>query len=370
MKNSLYNWLFWGGIAATAGYLGLYNSALKSVAIACFSLLFVLALSKSSKSFKPKIYRMWLILIILGMGVCLLRYGNNVSYAFDMAIPLMICYSSTYLLDSSEEELIKWFVPFSAFFCFCAFMSIIRGVGSFSMADYYIEGVAKNQICPFFSIISTIAVGLALRNKLKLITKLYLFLVAAICIIPAIYLLNRTSLIGFGISCAFLVYTKGKLKGLFIFVALVVMVLLISGTSITDMLYQSIVGNRDASDLDDLTSGRFDRNDVAIEYISRHLAFGEIGQTELSVNPHMFILYPLTRFGLIGGIPFLILYGTIIWLFIKAYSRKELLCAGVLFMALFESLAEYAPPFGPGTTFVVCYMIVGMFIKKYYNIKV
>lgn len=365
MKSVVYKSFFWLGVAATAANLGLYIDAARYVAIVLFGSLFIMALFKKKNEKRFGIFLFWFIQILIGAFVSFLRY-ENINYAIQIAMPLMICYSSTYLFDNTDEDLIKWFTPFSVFFSFCAFMSIWMSNGSFDIVEYYLEDVAKNQICPFFAIISILAVGFLLHYKTSLTTKVLLFIVALINILPSIVLVNRTSLIGFGFVCVFLVYIKGKIKGLLSLAIIVGLVMLLFGSSVTDVLYESIVGNRDATDMNSLTSGRTHMNEIAIGFIGDHFLFGEMGgfSDKLGFNPHVFVLYNLVRFGFLGGLPFFVLYGSIIWILIKAFRKRDLLCAGVLLIAVFESLAEYSSPFGPGTTFVLCYIIVGKSIKN------
>lgn len=367
MKNFVYNLLFWIGISATAANLGLYNDAAKSIAMAVFALLFIMALFRSKLKNIPRVFVWWFVFILVGAVVCLLHQGN-VQHAINTAIPLMICFSSTFLFDENRENTIKWFVPFSMFFGYCAIMSIVKGVGSFEMAEYYLEGISKNQLCPFFTIISTVAFCLAIQNKMNLLIRIYLFAVTVICLFPSLYLLNRASLIGFGIASVFIVYTKGQIKGVLILAFFVGLIWLTLGTSITDVLFESIVGKRDVADLDSLTSGRIGMNKTAFDYFLNHMWFGEIGLItgQLNINPHLCVLWTCVRYGLIGGLPFLLIYGSIIWLAIKGFRQRDLLCVGVLLIALLESLVEYSSPFGPGTTYVFCYIIVGQFIKKNY----
>lgn len=364
MRKTWIKLLFGIGIAATAANLGLYLEWVKYVAVVVFLVLFIIAIINSRLKSIPNIFKLWLVVIIMAIPTCLFHSGN-IEQVFQTSIPLMIAFSSTYLFHLDEKQFLKWFLPLSFFISYCAVSSVIKGVGSFTIADSYIYGVAKNQICPFFAIVSAISFSLALQPQIKIFTRLYLSFTTLICICPSICLLNRTSIIAFVLVAFLVVYARKGLKGIIAFSLILSIILIISGSSIINVLYDSIIGQRDASDLNSLTSGRVSMNREAMNYIADHILWGEVGTNHrLDFDPHLYLLNIGVRFGLITGLPFYILYISIIWLFIKAFKNKDLLCIAVLLIALLESLSEYASPFGPGTTYVFCYIIVGVFIYR------
>ena len=369
--NNLYKILFWLGIAATSANLGLYIETPKYLAMAVYAVLFGIAMLKSWKKRKPLIFICWLLLVALGFFVCISSYDNSPAHAIELAMPLMICYSAAYLFDTNESDFEKWFLPVSAFICYCAIMSVVKSVGVLMMADNLLEETSKNQICPFFTIIAIVSFALSMKNGINIVNRLYFIFVSIICNLPSLYLLNRTSLLGFALVAFLIVYSKAKVKGLIILSLLLFVIIFVAGSSLTDVLYESVVGERDTSDIDSLSSNRSSLISIAVDFIFENPLIGGMGvpASNLPSNVHVYVLYNIVRYGLIGSLPFLILYCTIIQVFLKAYKKKHILCTGVLMLALLESLAEYASPFGPGTTYVFCYTIVGIFIREYYHLN-
>ena len=223
----IYKILFWIGICATTINLGLYNDLAKEIAVIVFIFLFFVALLRSRLRNIPSIFGLWAFALLLGIISCLFRSGN-IEYMYNIIIPILICFTSTYLFSFNGKDLYRFFIPFTVLYCYCAYQCVVRGVGVFSMASDYIDSVAKNQICPYFAIVSIVTLGLALYDS-KLISKLYFLFVTIIGIIPSLYLLNRTSLIAFALASIGIIFTKFRFKGLLLYTLLLFLLFLIFG---------------------------------------------------------------------------------------------------------------------------------------------
>lgn len=372
----LYKLLFWVGIAAVAINLGLYIDTAKPVAMAIFATLFLLAIRESAKTKRPELFKRWFLLIILSFIIsALATFDHSIVQAMEVAMPLVICFSSYYLFESDEDDLQRWFIPFGLIIGFCAIRAVVLPVGGLQMVDFgegesgYIADVAKNQSCPFFAIVAVVAFSLAIRNRVKMMIKLYLLAIAIICIIPSVFLLNRTAMVSFFLASIIIVYDRYKVRGVVYFMVIGVLFLAVSGSSLLNTLSDSFFRGRDATDIDDLSSGRVTLINTALDFISNNLLIGGTGMTygELPPNVHVFLLFKWVRFGLLLSLPFVILYISIIKQLIKAFKMRDYLCLGVLLISIIESFGEYSPPFGPGTTYVFAYIILGQFIKKYNN---
>lgn len=373
MKNNFFiKLLFWGGVSVVAVNLGLYIDSIKDIAVLIFGALFILAIFKTKKKTIPRVVIIWFVLLLLCYLICFIDPPQRgYDTAKELAIPFLVCFSSMVLFDSDLEDFTNWFIPFSVLAGYCAVMSVIRANGSMVILDYYSDmavGVEKNQTAPFFCLISITALMLSFQTNKKLIIKLYLVAVSVLCILPSIYLSARTPLFATLIASAFIVFEKFKFKGLMVMFFGVLALLLISN-SISDLLYNSIVGNRDASDLNSLSSGRMDRLDEWKDFFSQYPLFGQMESPIRISRTHVFLLWKFVQYGIIGSLPFVLIYVLLIKQFAKSIKLNDLICAGVLFIALFDSLGEFSAPFGPGTTYVFCYVVLGRFFRNNYLIK-
>ena len=143
---------------------------------------------------------------------------------------------------------------------------------------------------------------------------------------------------------------------------------LVGGESIQEIIYTSIVGSRDVTDMDSLTSGRLSHADLSLDYFLSHPLFGFYGSGDgfnaMPPNAHIYILYRLTKWGLIGAIPYLLLYFSVFKIAYYGYKEKRLLIVGMFLLTFVESFSEYAPPFGPGSCFVPAFVFLGAYMRQ------
>lgn len=365
--------MFFIGLCATAFNLTYSNGIAKIVAMSSFTLLFIIACIRSQYTYKPQLFKRWLFYILIMVLVDLCYGITNLSYPITHAMPLMIAFSSTYLFCKEKDNLVPYIIMFGIFASFCSVVTVINGMGSIVVAlDSYSSEIEKNQVAPFFSSISTVTTYLMLQKNTKLYKRCLLGLISIFCLYPALYLSCRTALICYFLITVLLVWKEYKITGLVIGALMIVGILLLGGDGLYQTVYDSIIGNRDVHDFNSMTSNRGVIVERALKFIPQHFFFGIFGDqvNYYPLKPHIFILQKLMYYGLWGVIPYILLYVSIFRLFFKSLKFKHYLAIGALSLPLLESFAEYMAPFGPGTVYVFCYIIIGLFIREYYNIQI
>lgn len=368
---TFYNLLFAIGTLAAAYYNGAYSTPAKYAAMGIFGLLFVFALVKAFKiGFNP-LFKKWTIWIVIATGINLLyEYTRVKAFPMDVSIPLMIAFSATYLFTLDYNQLRRWFIPMSAIFAFMAVISVIYGIGSF-MINENSGGLelAKNQIGICFSTIAIVCYIFAMQKDSKLWERAWFFVATVINLYPPLYMGSRAALLSFFVVAIFATFREYKLKGVFVLSLVVCSALIVFGkVELLDSLYTSFVGGRNVKDFSDMTSGRDVNMKLSWDYFCKHPIFGFYGSgddySQMPPNAHIFILYRITKWGLFGAVPYLSLYFSIFKQFYRSFKIGDVIVFGVLFVAIFESFAEYASPFGPGSTYTLTYLILGMFLRK------
>lgn len=370
----LYTVLYAIAMATTIYYNGTNNQLSKMLSMVVLGALFVLALFKDSNvKFKPKEFKTWVIWIVIA---CVMNFilglfnGIPVTdtlfyFNLEIAMPLMVAYSSYYLLDIKRDRLSMYMLPVCAFSAYCAVSAVLNGLGGFVVAETYDVIVAKNQVGAAFTSVAIICLVFAMEDK-RMILKLTYIVLSLFCLYPAIFFTCRSALIAYFIVAAFLLVRDYGAKSLFIIPLVLLAFALLGGEGARSLLYDSIVGNRDANDLDDLSSGRITHLTRSLEYFSRHPFLGELDGNSEPHPPtaHVFLVYRLTRWGLLGVIPFIALYWSVFKIFLRSIKKRYLLIAGLLCLAFVESFTEYSPPFGPGSCFIVMFILIGYFLRQ------
>lgn len=170
---------------------------------------------------------------------------------------------------------------------------------------------------------------------------------------------SRATLLGLFYITGYYVVTSKEKKIRYACVALffLIIIALVSFPNIYDLFVnQILLANRDASDLDDASSGRVDYYPFYINGFFESPLIGN-GTKYFDCMP-IIVLY---QYGLLGGFIF---FSFIIYFWAQLYKKRKRsdlsILAYLLFMAyILNSLFEAQPPFGPGIKCSFLWVIVG-----------
>ena len=373
MKRYIYLILYAIAMMATIYYNGSNVKLAKYISMAIYAILFVLAFLKGSMrgGTIPKVFRSWFRWFVLACIVNILfsagRFGTEIILNVDIAMPLMVAFSSYYLLDIKREKLPYYMFPICVVSAYFAVTSVLSGLGGFVVDEYYEAQVAKNQVGAAFASMAIICLAFLMELK-RPFFKIGFGVLSIICLYPAIFFACRTALLSYFIVAAILIFRDYKFKGILILGVIVGAFALLNTDSIEAILYDSVVKDRDTADLNDISSGRLFQATQSLRYFWNHPFLGFYGSgdgySQMPPNAHNFILYRITKWGIIGAIPFLALYFSVFKMLIRSIRVKNLLLAGTLLLAYIESFSEYSPPFGPGSCFTVMFILLGYYLRN------
>jgi len=370
------NIIAWCGLYAIPLHFASNLGIFKTISIICILLLFGLSLLTMQKEegALPKEIKKWFSYIIIAILVGGFYLAISWKYTFSdiilVFIPFAILLGSYYCFQCDDDAFNIVFVPFSIISAICGIYLIIN-TGGFIIVELYRENVNKNQIAPFYSQLALMVLAVLLTNNKK-VTRYILLTVYIACILPCLILRARTSLMALAVGSIILLYNKYKAKS-FIYISIIVIALIIiGGDQLQDLLYSSLIGdNRDIHDMNSLDSGRSDRNTLAMHDILDNLLFGSASNPSLKnvvfsdyfEKPHNYLIYRTLKYGILGTFPFYGIYLIVISSAYKMYKIGRLDVLGCLIIALIESMAEYESPFGPGTSYILCYMLLGRCLR-------
>lgn len=248
---------------------------------------------------------------------------------------------------------------------FCAIVGVIVGglslnfykddIGDFNL--YVIEG--KNQLGNIVSVSSAIALYLGVEKKAR--WQWFFFVVFGVGLLSLFYIECRSALV------ALAVFALAVLFKNLTFYKKILLGILLAGIIFVfaDVIVASLVGQHDITDINSLSTGRWERNLMGIEFLRTHWADGEL--YELSGIPwiHNYLLLRLVRYGVIWAAPFYLFYLYLAGAICRRAFNKERvgICNigyYVLIIQFVISLLEPSAPFGPGTVVFVSYVILGI----------
>lgn len=266
---------------------------------------------------------------------------------------------------------VKYLKPLLIFF---AFVAVVIGygavkfyLGNFSLESdlYLLDG--KNQIGVLVSIAAFAMLYLFImyNNKTMKVATILLFLIlfALLIIIRC-----RTALVAFLLAAFIVLHKVLSGKHLTLLYMVFIILFLAMSESIMGIVQNVFIEDRNVTDINDLTTGRTDRNLDAIEYIPEHLIDGEMVTASYIELIHNYMLKNLVSYG-IWCLPMLICYFMLIYKVFKQTilsKNPTLYDIGyyVLIIPLFCSLLEPGAPFGPGSMYVLTYILLGISLRQ------
>ena len=347
------------------------GTILSSYIILVFGVLFILCFNFQSMM-RARIVRRLLILLlwmVLWLLMTMAIFGSRTQTGEIGSIGVcLVAIMIGWQLQMGEKQYKRVLIFFSGLIVFVGMMQVLTNVGGFVIEDlYYVDN--KNSLGAMLATGAFVFFYMFLNCNGKGWRKLLLI---GLCIMTMAVLLTiraRTATLTAVLLVFYLIYERFRGKNLFFYALLgvgaMVVVLLFLPSSIKDYVYNSFFQNYEGGDV---TSGRMERNKVALAFIADHPWIGNLEAKETMSWVHNYILYNLSRYGLIFSLPIMVLYlylllHTVILTF-KSDS-KNIYSIGyyVLIIPFAISMAEPTFPFGPGTATIFNFIMFGISLR-------
>lgn len=314
-------------------------------------------------------YCISLVILVIECAFCNALFGTHSDSYMLQVLPIpLLCYIVGLILSKLlDQETMKHCLVLFFFTALIMFSYIfITYVGSFSVwlnaNDYIYE--QKNSAAQIIGC-TIIATGFLIKpNKKWVIVGKYMALSFMFLIIIAIQC--RTALVGLIITATvyYFLVLRGKKK---IFVTVVLLIALVAAFHV-DIVMQYVVKafvftERQTLSLDNFTSGRITYFENAIQVFKEHPIFGT-GHFRVD----NLYLCSLSDVGLIGAVPFMVLWLSRIVKSFRGFSKNKnafnscVICLTVFYFS--ESMFEAYPPFGPGVCAFMFWIICAFFDMK------
>ncbi len=382
MKSTLRTFIFYASfMLVLASYMpfvfkspNLYAS-IKIVYFVLFGLLFLVTFNIKG-IFNEKIILIFLLTIVFIVAEILVCLTLNLNIDFKdfflLSIPFLALLIG-YNIKISSDNYLTFFILYCSVVVILAVSSIIYYVGSFTILDQYkvdhknsLGAILANSVGILFSMIAT----KSLNGQRKIILIIYSLIICS-CIIV---MRSRASFLGL-LSCIMIIIwlnVKGKGYWLFFFSGIFFIVFFLASYGFIGMppfIEDFFVGAYDVNDLNNLSSGRWDRNVAAVKFISNFPLFGNLSASQHIPQIHNYVLIKAYQYGLLGSLPLLFLYFYLIGVVIKNVINikkfgPEHYGFLILIIPLIISLFEYSFPYGPGSVQVIVFFMFGYSLKQ------
>ncbi len=348
------------------------GSILSRYIIVVFVLLFVLCFNWNdiTKSTTIRMYSLFLIWIFL-FSLITRSLFSDAKLSGEIR-PLTICLIALavgWRLDLDDIKLRNILLVFSISTLYIGFVQIYTNIGGFVIENQILAD-NKNALGLMLASSITILTYIAFEKQSKKNwTILYWIAIVALFAVILTIRARTATLVAF-FSVLLILYRKIH-KSYFVLIVVLIPVLvflamLIFPSNITDYIISSFYSGYEGRDI---TSGRFYRNQMAIDYLSYHPFLGNLQHSSKDFGwIHNYPLLQLYNNGLIFAFPILGLY---VYLFVLIIKRvfiskinniREIGFYAVL-IPFVVSLSEPTFPFGPGTATVFNFIFFGIALK-------
>ncbi len=246
--------------------------------------------------------------------------------------------------------------------------SSLRTYGEWS---YLLEG--KNQIGAILALSTSLSYFIIPYQKGRI--KYCMWFCFLLGVVLSYIIGCRSAFLATLILVAFFSYKRyrhrwGNLVLIALFLFPIIFVFL--GDNILLIFSDFFIGDKNTASLDDISSGRMERNISAIKYIYANFFVGELQQQSNIPLIHNYLLLKFVRYG-VFAFPFMFYYLSYAFFAVKGFKRMKqgsFDCIGfcILIIPYVVSLLEPGAPFGPGTIYMFPYLLYGFSLKKINNI--
>jgi len=362
-----------------------YYDSIRYFLVVCFGLLALIFFITNIRIFKIHLIKIFALTILISAFVSFLSlYGvANYNYLLELIISfgaLVIGFNLPY----KERNFGKLLILYSFFAILMGVFNVAFYVDGFNITTNY-SIPSKNQLGPIIStsIIILIYFAFFYKNKDSLhtgLTKtLYLFL-SILGLFVLLVIRNRAGIFALAIVLVFFCikyFFKNIIHSIFIISVSIIVILSISQVEFVSDFYNfvwdSVFLNYDTDDLNSISANRLVGYLQALNYINQFPLFGSFlnySSPYFGLYPHNYVLRVLVENGIILGVPYILLYGSLFLFLIfnlryRIFFNVYYLSIPILLQSILISLLEYTYPYGPGVTQILLLTFIGVYFNLF-----
>lgn len=371
----------------TISYLDVFNTNSVNKASSLYELImlitavaFITHLNLKKLVHRRDIQRGLLVLVVLLINslICIVIFD---SYAYwedlrNIMIPslaLVIGYSSS----MSSERFILLFKFYGVLLLIVSVDLIVNNIGGLQITDDY-KIVSKNALGAMIASYIVGVLPLLFQTSIRKYERVVFSCLLFVFFLSLLTIRARASTMTVVFSMLIFVYVlyrngrkeqpklARKMKRLFL-IALGGILLSVSTLEVVQQyIYDSLFQNVES----DVTTGRMERNAVAISFIENNLFMGRLVNQENFAWIHNYALRVLAEYGLWGGLVYIYIYLYVIVEVLRSVMSRGLfnlqsIGGFVMLPPIMLSFVEPLFPYGPGTSVFFAYFVLGYSFKQH-----
>lgn len=317
----------------------------------------------------------FVILFALIIDISLFFTTKRTSQFTLLMIPLAILIIAPKIYDNEKQ--LTWFITFYAIATIFVMLlvTLYYNKGFSISGTYTIPGKNYNGV----SLSNAVLILLALAIKQKNLVKQGLFILLALFgVFLLLVIRNRSSLVGLAllavIASVYILFSKHYVIRRYLLVfGFIGLLAIVAIPQIRDFIFKSLLADKNLTSLNSISANRITQYIDAWSSFLKYPLFGTSFRPEIiPFDPHNYIFYILYNYGIIIGIPFILLYVSLYVLLLSIILKKEnslisILVVMLLFVNLFVSNVEYTYPYGPGTAQIIMWVFIGLYLTPTFN---
>lgn len=340
---------------------------LRNIIIALIVLLFAISFKNPLVAIrKTPLIRIHLygMLVFGAILILLLPWGFkiNITPLRDLALALVIILIG-YNINLNEKQLANVTSVYIVLYTLSALSIVNTFSGGFVIQERYLP-IPKNQFAPAYGVAFILA--LYFGFKTKRFKKLFYFGFAGLLLAALLVIRGRAVILAIFVTLIiFIFYYLKSRKYKILSVIIGIALLPIMGQFIYDALFL----NYDVSDIDSISSGRFDTYLYGVDFFLNYPFGGILEQPQYRGGTiHNYLLYNLVNYGIfISFILFIIFFKYIFTIYNAIRNNNfEFYETGPLVMVLIfiVSMLEYTYPYAPGSAVFFPFILMGIYLKR------
>lgn len=281
-----------------------------------------------------------------------------------------LCMIVGYSVNMTEKQMIRLCLFYIVGAVLLGGYAIVSYTGGFSFGNDRNLITGKNQIGGMVAVAGALTLYLYfILQERKFVFLMFAILAFAISAV----LRDRSAFVAFAffaIVMSFKIFPAHKV----IIVTLLILLLYLVFRQVIDSFFTNVLIGRGSFDIENLSTGRFERNRQGIQYLFDNFWEGELLHYSYIPLIHNYLLLRLVRYG-VWSVLFVAVYAIFLIKMIKEYFRERQLHLDsigyfILIIPFFVSLLEPSFPYGPGTVQIMVYVLFGQTLqKKQYRLR-
>lgn len=266
----------------------------------------------------------------------------------------------------TEKQFIRLNTIYIILYVLAALSIVFIYSSGFIIQEQYLP-VPKNQLAPAFGV--GLLISLYFGFKAKALKKWLYYAFGLLMFSSLLVIRGRAAIVAVFIAMLIFIlfYVRSRKYKVLIF-SLIMIVLPFIGKYI----YESLFLNYDLSDINSISTGRFQRNLFGLNYFIDNPFSGQLLNTEFNgLTIHNYILYNLVNYGLIFSSFLLLIYFKYIFIIIKAIKENTFqyfeIGPLVILILFIVSLFEYTYPYAPGSAIFFPFFLMGQYLRNKMN---